>query len=110
MAQLRHDYEKFSALNTEILVMVPNGSFMIRRFLIKHPTPYPILTDKGSQVAKQYFQDQKFFSLGTPTVVLVAKGGSIAYTHYANSLIAEPDNDEPLALLTEMAQKNQIEI
>jgi peroxiredoxin len=105
MAQLRHDYKNFSALNTEILVMIPNGPFMIKCFLTKHPTPYTILIDKGSRVAKFYFQNKKFFSLGTPTVVLVAQGGEIAYTHYADSLIAEPDNNEPLAVLTELARK-----
>jgi peroxiredoxin len=103
MAQLRHDIERFSALNTKILVMVPNGPFMIKRYLRKHPLPYTILTDKGSRIAKQYFQDKKFFSLGTPTVILVEQGGKIAYTHYASAMIAEPDDEEPLALLAQMA-------
>lgn len=108
MAQLRHDISKFSALNTEILVMVPNGPVMIKRFLTKRPMPYTILSDKGSRVAKQYYQDQKIFSLGSPTVILVERGGKIAYTHYADSMIAEPKNDEPLAILAELAIKNQI--
>jgi peroxiredoxin len=103
MTQLRHDNEKFSARNTKILVMVPNGPFMIKRFLKRNPMPYTILTDKGSRVAKTYDQEQKFFSLGTPTVILVERGGKIAYTHYANSMIAEPNNQEPLGLLAEMA-------
>ena len=102
MAQLRHDHEKFSTHNTEILVMVPNGQVMIKRYLSKRPMPYTILSDKGSQLAKLYFQDKKFFSLGTPTVILVARGGKIVYTHYANSMLAEPDNEEPLAILAQM--------
>lgn len=106
MAQLRHDNDKFSALNTKILVMVPNGSYMIKRYLRKRPIPYTILTDKGSLVAKTYDQEQKFFSLGTPTVILVEQGGKIVYTHYANSYIAEPDNKEPLAVLAELTNKN----
>lgn len=52
MAQLRHDYDKFTALNTEIFVMVPNGLFMIKRYLKHNPTPYLILADKGSHIFK----------------------------------------------------------
>ncbi len=102
MAQLRHDHEQFAGLNTIILVVVPNGPVMINRYLAKHPTPYTILSDKGSRVAKMYFQEQKFFSLGTPTVILIGRGGKIAFTHYADSLIEEPDNLEPLAVLETM--------
>lgn len=102
MAQLRHDYEYFKALNAEILVMVPNGPFMINRYLDGNPTPYPILTDKGSKVARQYFQVKHFFAFGTPTVIIVDRSGKIAYTHYANSLIEEPGNEEPLAVLAEL--------
>ena len=96
MAQLRHDIDKFSAHNTLILFMVPNGPYMIKRYLRRHPTPFIILKDKCSRVAKTYDQEQKFFSLGTPTVILVDQGGKIAYTHYADSYLAKPDNGEPL--------------
>lgn len=99
MAQLRHDYPKFQALNTEVLVMVPNGPRSIERYAAAHRIPYPILTDKGSRVASQYFQIKMLFSLGTPTVFLVGKGGTILYTHYAISPLDEPDNREPLAVL-----------
>jgi peroxiredoxin len=103
MTQLRHDYDKFSALNAEILVLVPNGPFMIKRYLKNNPMPYPILTDKGSQVAAQYFQVKRFFLIGTPTVFLVNQQGKIAYAHYADSVIEEPDSQEPFAVLAKMA-------
>ena len=87
MAQLRHDYKKFKALNTEVLVMVPNGPRMIEKHVRGNNPPYPILSDKGSKVAAQYFQIKQFFLAGTPTVFLVNKAGRIIYTHYASSLI-----------------------
>lgn len=99
MAQLRHDYEKFASQNTEIIVIVPNGPFLIRHYHNSTPVPYLILSDKGSAVAKQYFQVRKFLIIGSPMVFLVQKGGKIVYTHYANSVIEEPDNKEPLAIL-----------
>jgi peroxiredoxin Q/BCP len=100
MAQLRHDYQHFQALQTEILVMVPNGPKTIARYLHNHDIPYPILSDKGLQVAGRYFQVKRFLLAGTPTVMLVDKTGHIAYAHYATSLVEEPDNQEPLAVLS----------
>lgn len=106
MAQLRHDYSKFTDLNTEILVMVPNGPFMIQKYSNENSNPYPILSDKGAKVAGQYFQVKHFFKLGTPTVFLVDTKGQIRYAHYASSLLAEPDTSEPLAVLAEMQQQS----
>jgi peroxiredoxin len=102
MAQLRHDSSKFQELNTTILVMVPNGSRTIERYLRTNPTPYPILRDKGAGVAGQYLQIKQFFSLGTPCVFLVDRTGRLIYTHYATSMIEEPDDREPLTILTHL--------
>jgi len=99
MAQLRHDYKEFKALNTEVLVMVPNGPRMIEKYVNENKSPYPILSDKGSKVAAQYFQVKQFFLVGTPTVFLVNKKSQVLYAHYATSIIEEPDNKEPLAVL-----------
>jgi peroxiredoxin len=99
MAQLRHDNPQFEAQNTAILVMVPNGPRTIERYLRANPMPYPILTDKRAEVAGQYLQVRQFLSLGTPCVFLVDRSGRIRYTHYARSMIQEPDNRGVLAVL-----------
>ena len=104
MAQLRHDYDKFKALNTEIIVAVPNGAFMINRYRNNNPTPFTILTDRRSQVAEQYFQVKQFFFIGTPTVFAVDQQGIIAYHYYAKSAIEEPGNEEPLKVLAELTK------
>jgi peroxiredoxin len=44
-------------------------------------------------------QVKRFFKIGAPTVILVDQQGKVAYTHYATSLIEEPDNREPLEVL-----------
>lgn len=105
MAQLRHDYPKFKALNTEILVIVPNCPKMIEKYTVESRVPYQILSDKGSRVAAQYFQLKRFFSLGTPAVFLVDQSGKILYTHYAKSLLEEPDNREPIDVLEKLTLK-----
>lgn len=103
MAQLRHDYPQFQALNTEILVMVPNGPRMIQKHIDEFQPPYPILTDKGAKVARQYFQTKQFFLVGTPTIFVVDRSSTIRYAHYASSVMEEPTSDEPLAVLAKLA-------
>jgi len=101
MVQLRHDYPAFKEMNTEVLTMVPNGPRMISLFQRVNAIPYPILTDKGARVGEMYFQ-VKHFKLGVPSVFLVDQSGQILYAHYAHSLVSEPDNREPLAVLNAM--------
>jgi len=103
MAQLRHDSEKFNALNTEIMILVPNGPFMIKRYLNKHPSGFTILTDKRAKVAAQYFQVKQFFAIGTPTVFVVDQTGKIIYAYYAKSALEEPGNEGPLAALSALS-------
>ncbi len=107
MAQLRHDYDQFKALNTEVLVMVPNGPRMIERYRQQCHPPYPILVDKGSKVADTYFQTKTMFFIGNPTVFLVGKCGEVLYVHYAKNPIEEPDNREPLSVLSQQAGGQQ---
>jgi peroxiredoxin len=102
MAQLRLDYQKFQDLNTEVLVMVPNGPRMIEGFIQSANIPYPILVDKGAKTGELFFQVKHFFKLGVPSVFLVDRAGKIAYVHYARSLVSEPDNRKPLAVLAQM--------
>ncbi|MDX9851597.1 MAG: redoxin domain-containing protein [Anaerolineaceae bacterium] len=102
MTQLRQDYQRFMDLNTEILVMVPNGPKMIEKHIQKNNTPYRILSDKGLKVAAQYFQVKKFFAVGTPTVFLVNQKGEILYTFYGKSVQEVPKNAEPLAVLQKL--------
>ncbi len=102
MAQLRDDYDNFQALNTEILVMVPNGPRMITRYVEANQPPYPILSDKGSRVAKEYMQIKHFFSVGTPTVLLVDQSQVIRYAFYGTSIADEPGNEDPLSILQSM--------
>ena len=111
MAQLRRDYAEFKALNTEVLVVVPNGPKLIARYVNRTGTPYLILSDKGSQVAKQYAIQTKqalLLTTLTPTVLLVDTPGVIRYARYGSSYIKEPDNQEPLAVLRRMFSALQV--
>lgn len=111
MAQLRHDYSKFQSAHTQILVLVPNGPKMIERHVGRHAPSYPILSDKGAQVAAQYAIHTKqaiVLTTMTPTVFLVDTSGVIRYARYGTSYIEEPDNAEPLAVLAQMRAAAQV--
>jgi peroxiredoxin len=82
MAQLRHDYDKFKAADTDVLVIVPNGRKMIEKHVQEHHPPYRILSDKGGAVAKQYGIEPKalpFLTAFKPAVFLVGKSGKVLY-------------------------------
>jgi peroxiredoxin len=111
MAQLRHDYPEFKELNTEVLVVLPNGPKMIERHVNRHAPPYPILSDKGAQVAEQYaihIKQAIVLTTMTPTVFLVDTSRVIRYARYGTSYIEEPDNGEPLAVLAQMRAAAQV--
>lgn len=106
MAQLRHDYKEFKAAHTEVLVIVPNGPRMIAKHVQEHQPGYRIVSDKGAEVAKQYGVQPKslaFLTAFRPAVFLVDPRGTVLYTNYTSSYIAEPDNREPLAVLAQAA-------
>lgn len=112
MAQLRQDYQKFKDLDSEVVVIVPNGPKMIERHINRHGTPYPILSDKGAKVTAQYGIDARqavLLQVFTPTVFLVDTSGVIRYASYGTSYITEPDNGEPLVVLAQL-QKPQAEV
>lgn len=110
MAQLRHDYEKFQALNAEVLVMVPNGPRSIAKHIDRYAPPYPILSDKGSLVARQYRIPIRQaplikFAAMTITTFLVDRAGIIRYAYYPRSYIEEPAIRPALAVLSQMERE-----
>lgn len=109
MVQLRHDYDKFTSLNSEVLVLVTNGPKLIERYVTANSIPYPILADKNGLAAAQYGITIRSTilpgvrQLFKPSVFLVDRSGIIRYSNYLKSYIQEPDNAEPLAILQGMA-------
>lgn len=102
MAQLRHDYPKFQALHTEVLVLVPNGPKLIGIYASSHNNPYPILSDKGARIAELYgikTHSALLVKAFTPSVFLIDHSATILYLSYQSSYVQEPDNSDPLAVL-----------
>jgi len=102
MAQLRQDYDKFAALDAEIIVVGPEKAESFQQYWQKHDLPFVGLPDPKHQVLKLYGQEIKLFKLGRmPAQVIIDKEGQARYVHYGRSMRDIPDNAELLALLQE---------
>ena len=76
MAQLRQDYDKFIARNTEVVVVGPEGADAFRAYWQKEELPFVGLPDPQHRVLKLYGQQIRIFKLGRmPAQVLIDKQG-----------------------------------
>jgi peroxiredoxin len=102
MAQLRHEHERFRDAEVEVVVIVPNGPKTIERYLLAHPLPYPVLSDKGNLVAQQYginTHQARFLALFTRTTFLIGRERRVRCAEYDVSYLTDPDNCALLAVL-----------
>ncbi len=100
MAQLRQDYEKFVALDTEILVAGPENAEAFKKYWEKEILPFVGLPDPEHKVLKLYGQEVKIFKLGRmPAQVIIDKSGTVRFVHYGHSMMDIPGNEEIIGLL-----------
>ena len=103
MAQLRLDYVKFTAQDTEILVVGPDNQKAFQDYWEDNDLPYVGLPDPKHMVAKVYGQQFKLLKLGRmPALMVIDKYGYIRYSHYGTSMQDIPPNQVLLDLLTTM--------
>ena len=100
MAQLRQDYSKFQALETEIIVVGPEDIDNFKLYWKSHKLPFIGLPDPTHSVLKRYGQEVNLFKLGRmPAQVLIDKQGIARYVHYGHSMSDIPENEELLQTL-----------
>ena len=103
MAQLRQDYQRFVDLETEVVVVGPEGPADFKSYWQKHCLPFVGLPDPSHRVLKLFGQQVKLFKLGRmPAQVVVDKQGFVRFMHYGDSMSDIPDNQELLGLLAEL--------
>ena len=64
MAQLRRDYQKFQALDAEVVVVGPEDSKAFRSYWAANQLPFIGLPDPQHTVLKLYGQKVNLFKLG----------------------------------------------
>jgi peroxiredoxin len=100
MAQLRRDYSKFQALETEIIAVGPEDADSFRMYWKSHKLPFIGLPDPTHSVLKRYGQEVNLFKLGRmPAQVIVDKQGMARYVHYGHTMSDIPENEEILQTL-----------
>ena len=106
MAQLRDDYDLFSIRRSEIVVIGPEGPAAFEAYWEKHRLPFVGLPDPEHRVLKLYGQKVNLFKLGRlPAQVVVDVNGSARYVHYGHSMSDIPSNQEIVALIDQLNQK-----
>lgn len=100
MAQLRRDFQKFAALDTEIIVVGPEQPEAFRDYWAKEDLPFIGLPDPEHLVLKLYGQEVKLFKFGRlPAQMLIDKSGKVRFVHYGHSMADIPSNQEIIKLL-----------
>jgi peroxiredoxin Q/BCP len=106
MAQLRDDYDLFTARQSEILVAGPETENRFQAYWREHRLPFVGLPDPDHRVLKLYGQKVKLFKLGRlPAQVVVDNGGWVRYAHYGHAMSDIPANAEILAILDQLNSK-----
>jgi peroxiredoxin Q/BCP len=100
MAQLRDEYDGFTAHGSEIIVVGPEGAAAFKTYWQKNALPFVGLPDPSHQVLKLYGQQVNLFKLGRmPAQVIVDLQGRVRFVHYGHSMMDIPATSEILALL-----------
>ncbi len=110
MAQLRQDYEKFRALNAEILVIGPENARAFEQYWQENDLPFIGLPNPTHTVLKLYGQEVNLFKLGRmPAMVIVDANGMVRFAHYGHSMSDIPENAEVLATIKVLSSETSQE-
>ena len=103
MAQLRQDYDKFLAQDTEVIVVGPEDADAFAKYWSEHDLPFIGLPDPSHSVLKRYGQEVKIFKFGRqPAQVSMDKNGQVRFVHYGHDPSDIPSNEEILDVLQTM--------
>ena len=105
MAQLRRDFDKFKAQNTEVIVLGPESAISFSLYWRSHKLPFIGLPDPKHSILKLYGQEVSLFKFGRmPAQVSIDKTGTVRFVHYGHSMSDIPSNEEILEVLQSMNQ------
>jgi peroxiredoxin len=107
MAQLRQDYQEFTARQTEVVVVGPENKAAFTKYWQENSLPFIGLPDPKATVLRRFGQEVNLFKLGRmPAQVIVDKKGLVRYVHYGHYMSDIPDNCELLDLLDRLNRED----
>lgn len=106
MAQLRQDYDKFTAQDTKVIVVGPEDADAFADYWQKNDLPFIGLPDPSHSVLKLYGQEVSLFKLGRqPAQVSIDKNGQVRFVHYGHDMSDIPANEDILGVLQKMNEE-----
>jgi peroxiredoxin Q/BCP len=103
MAQLRQDYSKFTQLDSEVVVVGPEGKNAFKRYWTENELPFIGLPDPRHQILKLFGQEIKVLKFGRmPAQTIIDNQGIVRYLHYGHSMSDIPENKELLRIISEV--------
>ncbi len=100
MTQLRHDYQRFVTLDTEIVAIGPDDAESFRKYWKKESLPFVGLPDPDHKILTLYGQEVTLLKLGRmPAQMLIDTSGMLRYVHYGHSMADIPSNEDIIALI-----------
>lgn len=106
MAQLHHDYPKYSSLNTEIIAVGPEDSKSFSEWWHDHKMPFVGIPDEKHVIARMFGQQVKVLHMGRmPASFIIDRNGFIRYRHFGQSMSDIPEDRNILALLEQLNKK-----
>ncbi len=97
MAQLRRHYQRIRELDTETIVIGPEGAAAFRNYWHKEKLPFIGLPDPDHRVLDLYGQEVRIFRLGRmPVQILVDISGRLSHAHYGRSMADIPPIEETI--------------
>lgn len=106
MVQLHQDKDKFSDLNTKVIIIAPENMEDFNKFWKKNEYTLTGIPDPKGNIRKLYGQEFKVFKLGTmPAQILVDKSGTIRYVNYGESMSDITEDENILELIKEINEE-----
>lgn len=100
MAQLRQDYDTFTAKDAVIVIVGPETADSFRKYFDKNALPFVGLPYPEHRILKLYGQRVNLFRLGRmPAQLVIDPRGTMRSIHYGHDMSDIPSNEEVLALI-----------
>jgi peroxiredoxin len=97
---LRDDYERFTALDAEVLAISAESPARSEAYLSSHPLPYPTLVDADHEVFDAYDVTSRLISLGQrPALFVIDADGVVRFEEVGAQQYNIPPNEKVLGVL-----------
>lgn len=103
MAQLRHEYDKFTERQAEVIVVGPESAEAFRSYFKSNNLPFVGIPDPEHSILRLFGQKTSIFKLGRmPAQMIIDKDGILKYVHYGHDMTDIPQSSEIIELLDQM--------